>query len=384
MRSGLYNGDLVRVLELRQPPERRVVGIRGVEKPIELVFHPLTIVRQDADGTQVSVNCLALGNLLDSNERELSASEQRALLVDFRQRNPSLRPGTPNFKLAIVEDPYFNALQVKYGYALTCHKAQGGEWESAVVDFSSTGGKRNEAFFRWAYTAITRAKRCLITIGAPRFDQFTEMTWTGPSEAPKLLPDADRINPATVDPDWNRFQFGTGQEALFDNHLALRDMWAAAGIVIVGVAHLQYCERYQLSRGGVHCSLQYRYRQNQKVSRADLIAVAGGDPDLGAEALRLLRSVASAPGGAADQLDNPFLAEFTDRVSARIAGSAVEIAGIESLQWRLRLEFRHEAKNSKIDFHYNAKQAWTRAEEVGGVGSSRGLIQLVQTLMEAP
>ena len=91
-----------------------------------------------------------------------------------------------------------------------------------------------------------------------------------------------------------------------------------------------------------------------------------------------------ASGAAADQSDNPFLAEVIDRVSARIARSPVEIVGIENLQWRLRLEFRHEDRNSKIDFHYNGKQSWTRAEEVGGIGSSRGLMQLVQALMDAP
>lgn len=120
-----------------------------------------------------TTTCL-LENLLNSRERDLTPLEQRALLVNFRQRHPDLKPGTAGFELAVGDDPYFNALQVKYGYAITCHKAQGGEWDTVVVDFSDGRGKRNEDYFRWAYTAITRAKMQLLTINAPRFDEMSD------------------------------------------------------------------------------------------------------------------------------------------------------------------------------------------------------------------
>ena len=56
-------------------------------------------------------------------------------------------------------DPYLNALQVKYAYAVTCHKAQGGQWKHVYID---AGGIAPEAtlepeFYRWLYTAVTRA-----------------------------------------------------------------------------------------------------------------------------------------------------------------------------------------------------------------------------------
>ncbi len=57
-----------------------------------------------------------------------------------------------------MEDPYYNALQAKYAYCVTCHKAQGGQWRHVYVDL---GGITKDAlgrdFFRWAYTAVTRA-----------------------------------------------------------------------------------------------------------------------------------------------------------------------------------------------------------------------------------
>ena len=56
------------------------------------------------------------------------------------------------------EDPYFNALQVKYAYAITCHKAQGGQWEKVFIDQGyMTDDMLDPDYFRWLYTAITRA-----------------------------------------------------------------------------------------------------------------------------------------------------------------------------------------------------------------------------------
>ena len=71
-------------------------------------------------------------------------------------------------------DKYFNALQAKYGYAITCHKSQGGEWENAFVDFKVYIGKLSKGFFRWAYTAITRCSQQLHCIDAPQYNALSQ------------------------------------------------------------------------------------------------------------------------------------------------------------------------------------------------------------------
>ncbi len=59
---------------------------------------------------------------------------------------------------ATTEDPYYNALQAKYGYCITCHKAQGGQWAHVYIDMSGIDPEAlAESFFRWCYTAVTRA-----------------------------------------------------------------------------------------------------------------------------------------------------------------------------------------------------------------------------------
>ena len=67
------------------------------------------------------------------------------------------------------EDPYFNALQVKYAYAVTCHKAQGGQWSQIFIDQGyMTEEMLGPDYFRWLYTAITRGKDRVILVGERR------------------------------------------------------------------------------------------------------------------------------------------------------------------------------------------------------------------------
>jgi exodeoxyribonuclease-5 len=65
----------------------------------------------------------------------------------------------------INEDPFFNALQIKYAYAITCHKAQGGQWKAVYVDQGYLPkDKIDMEYLRWLYTAVTRATEELFLV----------------------------------------------------------------------------------------------------------------------------------------------------------------------------------------------------------------------------
>ena len=67
------------------------------------------------------------------------------------------------------EDPYYNALQVKYAYAVTCHKAQGGQWQRVFLDQGyMTGEMLSADYYRWLYTAFTRATEILYLVNWPK------------------------------------------------------------------------------------------------------------------------------------------------------------------------------------------------------------------------
>ena len=66
-------------------------------------------------------------------------------------------------------DPYYNALQVKYAYAVTCHKAQGGQWKNVFIDQGYMSDEYlSPDYFRWLYTAFTRATGTLYLVNYPQ------------------------------------------------------------------------------------------------------------------------------------------------------------------------------------------------------------------------
>ncbi len=381
-RCGLSNGDLVRVLDVAAAPTRRTVPMRGVE-PVDLSFRQATVAYRSANGEVSRIACLLLENLLQSKERALSPVEQRALLVDFRQRYPELKPGTAEFGAAIRDDPWFNALQVKYGYALTCHKAQGGEWDAAVVNFESGRGAHNEDFFRWAYTAITRAKRTLVTIGAPSFDAYTGMDW-GSIAAPADPADHGGNAEAErrADPDWDRYSFSSDMAGIFEHHRRLRDALREQGITVDALDHLQYCERYRLRRDAEIASVQYWYKGDGKVSRVGPAAGnRSGDAVLVEAALAAMHEALLGTDTAGEEIEDPFVRAFLELVEQTTADAGIRIVSKEVRPYRLRIRFTDGARRGEIDFCYDGTPKWTKVQEVGGPGKSQGLIDRVRSLL---
>lgn len=174
-RRFLCNGDFGVVKDVAPAPEVHSVKVKkrgdktgpSVSVPVDLVFRRALIRFRDEKGVLFDVDGMILENLLESEEGAEGQFLRQALLVDFQKRHPDLRPGSQAWHDAKAEDRYLNALRVRYGYAVTCHKAQGGEWENVFVDCSWKARRRSESYFRWLYTALTRAKGKLYLACAP-------------------------------------------------------------------------------------------------------------------------------------------------------------------------------------------------------------------------
>lgn len=181
IKYGFSNGDIIKIKNINQTTE--TVDVTLKKKKIQLNFLTVDLIFEDSN----HYNLKLLINSAFNNERTIPFDEFIALRVDFEKRTglkmPKKKLKTENYKQykAIKEnylqtysnDPYVNALVVKFGYALTCHKAQGSEWDEVYIDFKRIGFS-NEDFFRWAYTAITRAKEKLFILNSPSFswDKF--------------------------------------------------------------------------------------------------------------------------------------------------------------------------------------------------------------------
>lgn len=172
----IFNGDQVKVFSVGKTEchPNIPVSIGKEKRHINLTFRDIEVLYPD---TNDLVPCKIIEDFLESDRPELSNWQMRALYIDFILRHKGLKEGTPEFKKAFINDPYFNALRVKYGYAITCHKSQGGEWDTVFVDYSGRCGLA-DAHLRWCYTATTRAKQKLYIINAPNITAFSKLVFS--------------------------------------------------------------------------------------------------------------------------------------------------------------------------------------------------------------
>jgi len=192
-RLGIMNGEFAVVSEASSVVESRDVRFynkEGKTQSVKLTWRNISLVMPDEYNQPKIVDGYILENYL-YGDNYLNPDEQRALYVDFKNRNPKLKKGTEEFKEAIINDKYFNCILLKYGYSVTCHKAQGGEWANAFVFWDrgtqtnfnfyesehNRSGKTNSEFYRWAYTAVTRASQKLYCINPPYFSSFSGMSF---------------------------------------------------------------------------------------------------------------------------------------------------------------------------------------------------------------
>lgn len=165
----LMNGDFVHVLTVSASVETQSADLGKNRPTVHLHFRRATILPASED---VPMDVMLLDDLLGADVPGLTEDQLDALYVNFKIRHLRLKPGTDEFFEAYRNDPYVNAVRVKYGYAMTCHKAQGGEWDTVFVDYRHSGSQA-EDFFRWAYTATTRAKAMLYTLNVKSFSPLT-------------------------------------------------------------------------------------------------------------------------------------------------------------------------------------------------------------------
>ena len=117
------------------------------------------------------MECRVLLDTLTSESPSLTTEERRTLYENVLDDYESLPTRRERIK-ALRQDPYYNALQIKYAYAVTCHKAQGGQWERVFVDQGYvTDEMMGDNYLRWLYTAFTRTTDRLYLVNWPEEQQ---------------------------------------------------------------------------------------------------------------------------------------------------------------------------------------------------------------------
>ncbi len=148
----IANGDIIEVLELFAIKE--LYGFKFAEVKVKMVDYP----------NQKPFETVLLLDTIKANTPSLSYEDGNKLyqevLKDYAHESSKYKKF-----LGVKNNKFFNALQVKFSYAITCHKSQGGQWETVFVEQPYLPEGPDKEYFRWLYTAVTRAKSQLYLIG---------------------------------------------------------------------------------------------------------------------------------------------------------------------------------------------------------------------------
>ncbi len=135
-------------------------------------FHFAEALLSFPDYNDIEIECKILLDTISSESPSLTREQSQRLFYEVEQDYLDVKSKIKRFK-AIRENPHFNAVQVKFAYATTCHKAQGGQWRAVFVDRALFGDEpMTRDMLRWLYTALTRATERLYLVNFD--DRFFE------------------------------------------------------------------------------------------------------------------------------------------------------------------------------------------------------------------
>jgi len=148
----IANGDIIEILEIFTIKE--LYGFRFAEVKVRMVDYP----------NQRPFETALLLDTIEANTPALPYEDSNRL---YQEVMKDYEEETSKYKkfLKVKNNKYFNALQVKFSYAITCHKSQGGQWTNVFVEQPYAPNGIDRDYLRWLYTAVTRAKNKLYLVG---------------------------------------------------------------------------------------------------------------------------------------------------------------------------------------------------------------------------
>ncbi|MDA9908277.1 ATP-binding domain-containing protein, partial [Flavobacteriaceae bacterium] len=148
----IANGDIIEILEIYSIKE--LYGFKFATVNVKMIDYP----------KMAAFETVLILDTLSSEIASLSSEDSNKL---YQEVLKDYEHETSKYKkfLSVKKNIYFNALQVKFSYAITCHKSQGGQWDTVFVEQPYLPNGIDKDYLRWLYTAITRAKKKLYLIG---------------------------------------------------------------------------------------------------------------------------------------------------------------------------------------------------------------------------
>ena len=414
--KGVFNGEFAIVNNVSENITHRIIPLRG-QHPVSLYWRDIELVFPDNEIQNKIVKGKMLENFL-SGDNNLRPEETRALYVDFINRHDELDPESAEFNVAIRQDEFFNCLLLKYGYAVTGHKAQGGEWDNVFTvwdndnredfncftDKQRSLGKVNLYFFRWAYTAITRASKKLYAINPPFFNSYSNLAFLDD----KVLSALENLTGVQVQAeeisldselDQHLAKFNLLDEPIpLQNHFIKVCLTARKQhIELIGWEKLGYEIRYTFERAQNKAVLRTSINgKNEFINPFQVMPKLSPNKEFNEILSGLLANlpIVSIKRNADEtvysqikfdtQLEEelPFLFSLYDELVKLLKDSGVVIGGIEHMQYRERYTFKLNDELAVIDFEYNKNGFFGRVIPVPNLTKGNTLLSIIKATLK--
>lgn len=401
----LFNGTLVKVIHVDEYQQVKGNMLSfdqtGKECRVSHTFRKVTIEVEEGN-TLIPVECMILEDFLLSPDPQPDYAQNIALYLDFKIRHPHLSPGTKPFSDALRMDPWFNALRVKYGYAITCHKAQGGEWDTVFLNMDVSMGKLSKPYLRWVYTAVTRARNKLYLYNTSKETQFSHLKYL-----PKLLPGAsaaterpELIFEKTRELETWISETGAGKMPPFILE-RLREIRVVAweyGITLSGRKSENFCEVISFRHEGKTACLKFWYNSKNKFTSVQVFPNGTNDFLWGDQlkgvfsqpvTIHMTEGISSAGNEDGAVLIQEILWEegmdllrnLYEALVSLLEGKGIQISGITHQSYAEVYHFTRGSEKAVVQFYFNGKFQFTTAQPMLAECNSNELLAELSALI---
>jgi tRNA A37 threonylcarbamoyladenosine biosynthesis protein TsaE len=415
-RKGIFNGEFAVVNEVSDSITQRTVALRGKD-PVTLYWRDVELIFPDAESTNKMVKGKMLENFL-YGDNFLKPEETQALYVDFTSRHKGLKPKSEEFKEAIMHDEYFNCLLMKFGYAVTCHKAQGGEWDNVFtvwdndntegfdcfIDKQRRAGKVNHNFYRWAYTAITRASSNLFALNPPFFNSYSSMSFLDAEVITSMNElTGNQIQAEEIILDIEMWQQLTQLNLiaqpvqLQDHFIKVRHAARKKFIDIIGWDRIGYEIRYTLKREQDSAVFKTFVNGKNEFKNAlspmpnlspneafnnSIAAIVNHLPNISIKRNTPETIINRIEFEFELEEQYPFTRSLFDDISLLCEETNIAIESVAHLAYRERYTFRHNQEVAVLDFEYKSNGVFGRILPVLNKTNSQSLVLEIKTALQ--
>lgn len=364
------NDSFAEVIAVSEDVKPLVQPLKGRDKPVTV---PFLKIKARLIHNSKEIDFLCLKNYLYAEKPEVDTDTLVALYVSakvrFRQYRKKWDEETQNDDVESLEesnnsselakflrnDPYFNAARLRFGYALTLHRAQGQQFKTVIANMDTGQGQTNDAYFRWVYTLFSIVQDQIILFNIPLITPFYKAIWDDsqgrlvdsirPRDLIAFDPDAEVGNTSIPN-------LSISEKPLINLYLYIVGSLKNQAIDVKSYKHHNYQEIYEFEQrnGKALCSLRLHYNGRYQVTRIEILK---SEP---AEFASQVCNVISSNV----RLETDFQKKIYDLMKEKLEQYEVLIQSIEHHNFQEVYYLKSKIGNVKLQFFYNGDGFVTR------------------------